>query len=106
MALVFATLLILMLAIIALERLFRPPEAQTTEAKAEEAPPPTASSPAPDPDAKAVAAISIAIAHLLSEEEAQPPQTARVAPLLTDGRLSPWKLFGRQRLLRRRRLRL
>ena len=87
MALVFATLLILMLAIIALERLFRPPEAQTT-------------------DAKAVAAISIAIAHLLSEEEAQPPQTARVAPLLTDGRLSPWKLFGRQRLLRRRRLRL
>ncbi|MEA3459353.1 MAG: OadG family protein [Chloroflexota bacterium] len=86
MAILFVALGILMLATMALERLFRPQAVEEAPAKPEEV---------PSGDKEKVAAMAVAIASLLGEE-ARPE--AVPSP---EGGLSSWAFWGRYRQLMR-----
>jgi len=85
MAILFVALGILMLATMALERLFRPQAVEEAPAKPEE----VASG-----DEEKVAAIAVAIASLLEEREKMP----KAVPSPERG-LSSWAFWGRYRQL-------
>ncbi len=86
MAILFAALLILMLAAMGLERLFRPREPKKEERSGNEK--------------ELVAAIAVALASELKAQSSKPKYpVVNIQYQPSDGATSPWKLHGRQRQL-------
>ena len=86
MAILFVALLILMLAAMGLERLFRPKELEEVSVRVEEKPP-------LGRDKELVAAIAVAIALKLKAE------TSKIKRRMSERVLSGWKVLGRYRQL-------
>ena len=86
MAILFAALLILMLAAMGLERLFRPRELAEVPVQPE-------GTPSSEREKELVAAIAVAIALKLK------PQTSNVKRQTSEGAVSAWKFWGRYRQL-------
>jgi sodium pump decarboxylase gamma subunit len=88
MAILFAALLILMLAAMGLERLFRPREVEEVSVKSEEK---------PSSEKELVAAMAVAIALKLKAQS--PNRKSQIANRKSQIALSAWKFWGRYRQL-------